>query len=267
MSQSIRQSGFGLYFGFVRLHILSQLQYRGWMIGLLPNLVYVITDPLDAVLMLDRFGSVGSWTASRILLVYALALLSFGLAELLTRGFDFFPVLVRDGSFDRILLRPRSAFLQAMTLRFNLSRLNRVIAGLLLAVLTLSAQGVKASFSDVLMLVCAVAGGVLCYAGIFIISSFISFFTVASLEYINIFTNGSYQVTKVPPMYLPAWMRRLFTFFMPMFIFTYYPAAAVCGWGEPYAAGWLALPVCALFFAVAAALWKIGVRHYKSTGS
>ena len=68
-------------------------------------------------------------------------------------------------------------------------------------------------------------------------------------------------------MYLPAWMRRLFTFFMPMFIFTYYPAAAVCGWDEPYAAGWLALPVCALFFAVTAALWKIGVRHYKSTGS
>ena len=41
----------------------------------------------------------------------------------------------------------------------------------------------------------------------------------------------------------------------------------ICGWGEPYALGFAALPAGAAFFALCYAFWRFGVRHYKSTGS
>lgn len=267
MSEKIRQSGFGLWTRYIRILALSQLQYRGWLLAMLPALVYVVTDPLDAVLMFDRFGALGDWTASRILLVYGLALLSFGLAELFARGFEYFPMLVRTGEFDRLLLRPRPLLMQTAAMRFHLNRLNRVAAGLLLALVCLRAEGAAPTAANIVMLILAVAGGALAYAGVMLIAAAVSFFTIGQSELINLFTNGSYQVAKAPPQMLPAWLRRAFTFLMPMFLFTHYPAAAVCGWGGGRLMGWLALPVCAVFFGAAVIFWRFGVRHYKSTGS
>ena len=267
MSESFRQSTVGLWTRYIRILALSQLQYRGWIVGLLPALVYTVTDPLDALLLFDRFGSLGEWTASRVMLVYGMALLCFGLAELFARGFDIFPSLVRNGEFDRLLLRPRPLLLQTAALRFHLNRLNRVTIGALMAILALRAQGARVSAGGAAMLLLAVIGGVLAYAGVMLIGAAVCFFTVTDGLFIIPFTNGSHQVAKVPPEMLPSWLRRAFTFVMPMFLFAYYPAAAVCGWGESALLGWLALPVCALFFAAAMVFWRFGVRHYKSTGN
>ena len=267
MSDTFRQSPLGLWTRYVRIHALSQLQYRGWILAMLPSLVYVITDPLDAVLMFDRFGALGEWTASRILLMYGLALFAFGLSELFLRGIDLFPSLVRSGEFDRLLLRPRALLFQAAALRFHLNRLNRVVAGLLLALVCLRAQEMPVTFANVVLLLLASIGGTLAYAGVMLIAAAAAFFTVGQSELINLFTNGSYQAVKAPPQLLPGWLRHVFTFLMPMFLFTYYPAAAVCGWGGGRLMGWLALPLCALFFGAAVIFWRFGVRHYKSTGS
>ena len=256
-----------LYFRYVRIHFLGTLQYKGWPLHFLNVVFFVVTDPLSALLLLARFGSVGDWTGSRLLMGYALALLCFGLSELFSRGFDYFPGLIRKGEFDRILLRPRSTFLQAMTLRFQLHRLARVIGGGTLLGICLSLEGVRLSPADVLMLLQAIAAGFLTYTGVFLFICTVSFFTIQPLDWMYVFTNGSYQVTKVPYPYLPAWLRRMFTLIMPMFLFCYYPLAAICGWGEPYWMGFLALPAGAAFFLASKLFWNLGVRHYGSTGS
>lgn len=266
MLESLRQSTLGLYVRYIRIHALSQLQYTGWILGLLPSLIFCLTDPLDALLMLDRFGSVGGWTGSQILLIYGMALFAFGLTELFSRGFDYFPHLIREGALDRILLRPRSIFLQAITLRFHLNRLVRVTTGGVLVAATLAAQGVSLRFLDFVLLALAIFSGILVYTGIFMLNSSISVFTVAPVE-LYMFTNGSYQAAKIPPRYLPGWMRNLFTMVMPMFFFTYYPAATICGWDEPSFMGWLALPVCGAFFLLCLCCFRLSIRHYKSTGT
>jgi len=95
----------------------------------------------------------------------------------------------------------------------------------------------------------------------------VALFTIRSLDWIYIFTNASYQVAKCPVDYLPRALRHMFTFFMPMLVISYYPAAAVCGWGQPYWKGLLAFPAGLAFSLFAALIWRVGVRHYQSTGS
>ena len=165
---------------------------------------------------------------------------------------------------DHLNLNHRS---RSFPTRSHLNRLNRVVMGSLMAALALRAQGAQATAANVALLVLAALGGMLAYAGLLLIAAAAAFFTVGDSELINLFTNGSYQVAKAPPQTLPAWLRRAFTFLMPMFLFTYYPASAVCGWGEPVIFGWLALPVCAAMFGAAVVFWRFGVRHYRSTGS
>jgi ABC-2 type transport system permease protein len=260
-------SGFQLYFRYLNANFRAHLQYKGWPIQIISTLFTVMTDPLAVYLLFARFGNIGDWTVERVMLVYGLAVTSFGLAELFSRGYDYFPHHVRTGEFDRILLRPRSTVAQVMGMRFHLHRLSRVLGGGFMIGWSLVRQGVCLNPEKLIQLLLALTGGCLTYTGVFIFFSAFVFWTIQSLDWVYIFTNISYQVTKCPPDRLPHWLRNSFIFVMPMLVFSYYPAAAICGWGVPPVLGWLALPAGALFLLLSLALWRIGVRHYASTGS
>lgn len=119
---------------------------------------------------------------------------------------------------------------------------------------------------NILLLTGALLGGAMVYIGIFILGAAHSFFTVDGGNWIYIFTNGSYQLTKLPPEYLPKWLKGAFQFVMPMLVFSYYPASAICGWGEPVWTGFLALPVGAAFMGLTLIAFRFGVKHYRSAG-
>jgi ABC-2 type transport system permease protein len=120
-----------IYFKYLRIHLLSSMEYKGWWLMLIQVLFVVITDPLSTVLMFSRFGNIGEWTVERIILIYALAVSSFGLAESVCRGFDYFPwQMIRTGNFDRLLLRPRSLFTQVAASFFHLHRVVRPFTGI-----------------------------------------------------------------------------------------------------------------------------------------
>lgn len=257
-----------LYFKYIRMNFLMGLQYKGWPIMVFQVMIVVITDPIGLIFLFSRFGSIGEWSVDRILLVYALAVTSFGLAETFCRGFDYFPwKMIRTGDFDRVLLRPRSIIVQIAGSYFHIHRLSRVICGIGAILWCLSKQGVEFSMLNFIIIIFALSGGFLVYTGVFLMTSGIAFFTIQALDWIYIFTNASYQVTRCPYEYLPRVLKGVFTFFMPMLLISYFPASAVCGWGESYFKGFLALPSGAAFLLFSALVWKVGVRHYKSTGS
>lgn len=258
-----------LYFHLIHMNFLTGLQYKGWPLMIFQTLLVVITDPIGLIFMFARFGSIGEWSVYRILLIYAIAVTSYGLAESFCRGFDYFPwKMIRSGDFDRLLLRPRSLMAQVAGSYFHLHRLARVASGLVTTIYCLQALKVSLRWLDICMLIMAFMGGFFTYTGVFVITSGIAFFSIKGLDWIYIFTNVSYQVTRCPMDYMPAALKYLFTFFMPMLLISYYPAASICGWTEDsYFKGFLALPGGTFFFLLASFVWRFGVRHYKSTGS
>ncbi len=257
-----------VYGSLIRMHLLTGLEYKGWWLMVLQVMFVVISDPVATVFLFSRFGSIGPWTMERIMLIYAIAVTSFGIAESLCRGFDYFPwKMIRTGDFDRLLLRPRTLFTQVAGSYFHIHRLSRVAAGLAVIFWSLSRQGISLDAAGGVILLLALLGGTLMYAGVFVFSSGVAFFTIKALDWIYIFTNASYQVTRCPIDFMPKALYRAFTFFLPMLLISYYPASAACGWGEAAWKGYLALPAGGLFLLVSLMVWRIGVRHYQSTGS
>lgn len=257
-----------LYFKYIRLNFLAGLEYKGWPIMVFQVMIVVITDPLGLILLFSRFGSIGVWSVEKILLIYAMAVTSFGLAETFCRGFDYFPWrMIRSGDFDRVLLRPSSLFVQIAGSYFHIHRLSRVLSGIGAIVWCLWKLGIQPSLLNITIITLALIGGFLAYTGVFIMTSGLAFFTIQGLDWIYIFTNASYQVTRIPIDYMPKVLRNLFTFFMPMLVISYYPASAVCGWGESYIKALFALPAGFAFFIFSTFIWNFGVKHYKSTGS
>ena len=257
-----------LYRRYVKVNLLSGLEYKGWWIIFLHVIFVTVSEPIVIVFMFSRFGNIGDWTLERILLIYAIAVTSFGLAESFCRGFDYFPFqMIRTGEFDRRLLRPKSLFTQVAASFFHIDRLARPIAGLAIIFWTFNRLGIPLNLHNAAILLLALSGGVLTYTGVFVMSSGIAFFTIGAIDWIYIFTNASYESTRIPVDHMPRVLRNLFTFFMPMLVISYFPASAMGGWGGPYWRGWLALPAGAAFLGASLLMWKIGVRHYKSTGS
>ncbi|MDF2925128.1 MAG: hypothetical protein K0R57_4042 [Paenibacillaceae bacterium] len=257
-----------IYFKLLRLHFLSGMEYKGWWLMLLQVLIVVVTDPLATILLFSRFGDIGEWSVERIILIYALAVASFGLAESLCRGFDYFPwQMLRSGEFDRVLLRPCSLFIQVAASRFHLHRLMRPVTGICAVIWTLNRMDVPFSLRNLALLTMALTGGTIVYCGVFVLTSGLAFFTVKGLDWIYILTNASYQITRCPEPYMPRVLKGMFLFLPPVLPVSFYPAAAVCGWGYPAWTGYLPLPAGLAFMAVALVIWQIGVRHYQSTGS
>jgi len=257
-----------LYGKYIRMNLLCGMQYKGWPIMVLQVFIVVITDPIGLIFMFSRFGSIGPWTIERILLIYSMAVTSFGLAESFCRGFDYFPwKMIRTGDFDRVLLRPQPLTVQIAGSYFHIHRFARVFSGIGVISWCLFRMKIALTAIDILVLILALIGGFITYTGVFLFTSGIAFFTIQGLDWIYIFTNASYQITRCPMEYMPRTLKYLFTFFMPMLVISYYPASAICGWGDSYYKGLLALPAGIAFFLFSILVWRIGVRHYKSTGS
>ena len=71
---------------------------------------------------------------------------------------------------------------------------------------------------------------------------------------------------------LVKWFQRFFTFLVPLACVTYFPALAVLGRDDALLSSpawfhWTAPLAGFAFLVLALQVWKIGVRHYCSTGS
>jgi ABC-2 type transport system permease protein len=109
------------------------------------------------------------------------------------------------------------------------------------------------------------------FGGLFIIGSTITFWTIESIELVNIFTYGGSEMMSYPMNIYPDWMLRFFTFVIPAIFLNYYPALFFLDKPDPlsmpYLSPFLAPVIGVGVLAAGLAFWRVGIRHYQSTGT
>lgn len=258
---------FRLYWKYARINTKGLLQYRLWFVQVFTSLLNTVWDFIAIFVLYWRFGTLGEWQVTHTLFTFGLGATSFGLAEWFSRGLDIFPWYIRSGTFDRVLLRPRSTIIQALGERFQIDRCGRVIVGIGCIVSAGVILNISLNISSVIMIVLAISGGWLLYTGVFAIFAAISFWTIGPIQLVYMFTNHTLQYLKIPFGYFGTFIRRLLVFIFPMAVFTYFPVMSLSGLSEKYALGFLALPAGISFLLFSLIFWRIGVKHYHSTGS
>lgn len=87
----------------------------------------------------------------------------------------------------------------------------------------------------------------------------------------NTTTYGGVETAQFPISIYREWFRRFFIYVIPLAGVTYFPAVALIGKQDPLGTSrllqYLAPLSGPLFLAATLQLWRIGVRHYRSTGS
>jgi ABC-2 type transport system permease protein len=260
-----------LYLHYISFSMRTQLQYRAsFVLQSIALFLITFAEFLALAAVFRRFGSVQGWTLPEVALLYGIISVSFAVAEAVPRGFDVFPRYLRSGDFDRILLRPRSAMLQVLGAEFQLMRVGRLAQALLVLGWAIWKLDIHWTFATMILLPAAILGGACLFSGLFIISAVVCFWTIESVEIVNCATYGGVETGQYPLTIYRPWFRRFFTFVVPLATINFFPAQIMLGrsgGGIEGALMWLSPLAGVAFLGACLVLWRIGVRHYGSTGS
>ena len=264
--------GLSLYARLVGAQARSQMQFRAsFLLQALGQALATLVDLIALVLLFQRFPNLAGWSLGEVTFLYALGGIAFALSDMLCGGFDMLGPAIQTGTFDRVLTRPAGVFLQTLGSDFALRRLGRVAQAVVALALALSLIEVDWTALKLLVALAALVSGVVIFTAIWVIGAAVTFWTVQTSEVTNVFTYGGSELVAHPINIYADWLRRFFTFVVPLAFVSYLPALYILDRPDP-----LGLPralqlcsplVAVVFFLVARAAWALGVRHYQSTGS
>ncbi len=265
-------SGMQLYLRLLGASIRSQLQYRAsFLLAAGGQFFVTAVEFLGIWALFARFGQLQGWTLAEVALFYGTLSVALALGDALGTGFDRMPAMVRGGDFDRVLTRPRAAFIQILGSELALRRVGRLAQGLVVLIGAIAILDIDWSGAHFALLLLTILGGTCMFLALFVIQGTLSFWTIESLETVNAFSYGGMTAGQYPITIYADWFRRFFTFIVPLACVIYFPLTLVLGredvLGVPAPLRAAAPLAGVAFLFIAMMLWQLGVRHYKSTGS
>ncbi len=261
-----------IYQRFLIVSMRAQMQYKASFLMQLGGRLIITAGEFMAILVLfDRFGALLTWNVYQVAFIYGIVNISFAVADALTTGFDMFGEMVKSGDFDRILTRPRPAALQIAGQELTLRRVSRLTPGIVALIWAAMNLDLQWTLPSGLLLLASIGGGASIFAGLIVLQATLAFWTTETLEILNTVTYGGVETTQYPINIYRPWFRNFFTFGIPLACVSYFPAMAIMGIEDPIGTPlWFqyVAPAIGFTFLIAALqIWKLGVRHYVSTGS
>ena len=265
-------AGVRLYLRLIAARIRSDWQYRVSFLTFLTGQALVTAlDFVTIVLLLRLVPSLGGWQPAQVAFLYGLASVPFALADLLVSPVERVSRYVRDGEFDRLLLRPVPAIVQVSALEFELRRIGKLVPSLAVLVWAVPAVGADWTAPRLALIGLAVVCGALIYSALWILTAAVSFWVIATQEATYAATYGGQFANQYPLHLYRGWIRAVLGWIIPLAFVAYVPAVTLLEAPNPLGLPrWLALgsaPVAAAALALSLWVWRVGIRHYQSTGS
>lgn len=256
-----------LYLRYVLIHLKSAMQHKtSFFLMAMGQFLATFTALLGLYFMMSRFYQVDGFSLDDVLISFATISLSFALAEMFARGFDSFSILISNGEFDRMLVRPKSLILQVLGSRIELSRIGRLVQAGLIFTYIIPRSHIDWTWDRMVTLIAMIIGGTMVFIALFLLYASLCFFTIEGLEFINIFTDGGREFGQYPFSIYGEKVLKFLTYIVPLALVQYYPLLYLLGRSNNRL--YMVLPLLAsLFLFPAYLMWQIGLRHYKSTGS
>jgi ABC-2 type transport system permease protein len=261
-----------LYRRLVGAQIRSQLQYRtSFALDLAGMFLISFLDFAAVLILFENVPALDGWTLHEVAFLYATTCISFALVDIVIGHLDLFPRMIREGTFDVVLTRPRGSLLQVVASDFSLRKLGKALQGMLVFGFALSGLDLDWDPGRVAMVGVMLVTGAAIFSAVWIAGATISFWTIDGGEFTNAFTYGGNFLTQYPISIYGDWVRRFLAFVVPLAFVCYFPALYVLDKEDPLGfprAFQFASPLAALLAAAGAGVvWTLAVRRYRSVGS
>jgi ABC-2 type transport system permease protein len=261
-----------VYGRLVGARVRSDLQYRtSFFLFLAGQTLVTGVEFASIAVLFVRLQALAGWSIGEVAFLWALSSLAFGIGDLFISQVELVSVHIKAGTFDAFLVRPLGALLQLSAMEFAPRRLGRSIEPAIVLVVVITRLDVDWTPAHVLLVPLTLASGVAIYGSIWVLTSSLAFWTVETQEIANAFTYGGNTLTSYPIDVFGTVLRRIVVFVVPLAFVAYLPAVELLDkpmpFGLPRAVAWMGPLVAVIAVACARAVWKLAIRHYRSTGS
>lgn len=260
-----------VYLHLSAAQIRAQLQYRAsFALDLVATFLISFLDFLAVLILFHNVPSLAGWNVHEVAFLYGASAVTFALAELFVGHSEVLGQHLRTGTFDILLARPRGTLFQMISSDLPLRRLGRVAQGAVVFGYALSGAHISWSLGRIAVLLSMLPTGIVIFASMWIAAMCVMFWTTEGGEFANAFTYGGQTLTQYPINLYSQWLRRFLAYLVPTAFVSYFPALYVLGKDDPLGLPRIlqfSAPVVALAGAlVAAFVWRVAVRHYRSAG-
>lgn len=270
MAEAVR-----IYGRLAAARVRADWQYRtSFVLFTLGQALITVLDFVTIAVIFGRVDVIEGWSLSEVAFLYGVSGTAFGLADCFVSAVERCSQRIKDGTFDRLLIRPLGPLLQLSAEEFAFRRFGKLAQAVTVLGVAIGALGgVEWTLGRIVMVPVMVVSGFAIFGSIFVITSSLAFWTVDTQEFANAFTYGGNFMTQYPLGIFAPWMRRLAMLTGVAFV-NYVPALYVLGrdggyerFGLPRGAVFLSPVVSVVAALVAVSVWRVAIRHYRSTGS
>jgi ABC-2 type transport system permease protein len=235
------------------------------------NLFYHGTALAALWVTMTQFPSMNGWSMREMAFLYALWMLASAFANTFFFSVSEVPTMIREGRFDRFLVRPLDTLFQALTVPQSIYPDELILALLFLPVATWYA-GVKVDAFYFVFVALVMTGGALIDLGINLAIATASFWFIRIDTLRWVVMSLEQEFSRYPISVYSRGIQVVLTFVLPFAFMNYFPASYLLHKESGILnlapqAGLLTPVVGAVWLAVAYTFWRFGLNRYQGTGS
>ena len=261
----------GMYVEYWRINALTTLEYReNFLLWSLFTVVYHGASIAALYIVLHTFPSMNGWNFKDMAFLYGLWMLGHAVHNTLFSAVGNIPEHIREGEFDRVLIRPADALFQVIATPGQVFP-DELLLGLIYFVGATLYAHVRIDVAFVIFVPLVVAGGALIDLGINLMIATVAFWFVRVDALRWIVLQLEQEFTRYPIGIYSRGVRLLLTFVLPFAFMNYFPATYFLGKSEgalslPPAVGLLTPVIGVVFVAIAYSFWRVGLNRYQGVG-
>jgi viologen exporter family transport system permease protein len=255
-----------------RLNVLTLMEYKAnFFIWFLFTIVYHGVALAAIWVILTKFPSLNGWTRTDVFFLYALWMVGHTLNNSLFFMVGDVPDAVREGRFDRMLVRPLDSLFQIIAQPGQNFPDDTFVAIVVFAIASVVVHLQWSPLVALLVLMTVLAAAVIDGAVQLVIAT-LSFWVVRldALRWVVMSLENDF--TRFPLTMYNRAVRIILGYVFPFAFMNYFPATVLlhktadAAQFNP-ALGWMAPLVAAIWGAASLAFWRLGLNRYQGTGS
>lgn len=219
-----------------------------------------------------KFDSLNGWNMYEMFFLFSLLFLTYGIMILFFTGLRDFGRTVRDGSFDRFILRPRGLLFQIIFVNADwFAAIGHGGLGLVLFLISAGKVGISWNLGLALYYIVTILGGVLIQGAIFLFLATLNIYLMETNSLKELFYWNMRKFAGYPISVFHKSVQVLLIYVVPFAFVNYFPCQfLLCkeDMGQyPEIFMYITPFIGVGMFAVAYLFWKYSIRFYKSSGN
>lgn len=256
-----------LYLHSLSMHLKCDLEYKSsFILSFISQVLVMFSYYVVILALFNKFDNIKGFTVYEVLLCFSIIQFGFAFNEVFARGVDKFENLIIDGSFDRLLVRPKNLLIQVLCNDADFIKVSRLLQNIIIMVISLYNLNIEWNIFRVIVLILMILSAIAIFFSLFLYAASYCFLTVQGLEVKNLITDGGKYMAQYPIGIFSKGFIFLFTFIIPYGFVNYYPLLYFIGKKDNLLYALSPLLVF-LYLIPAIFVFYKGIKRYTGTGS